>query len=237
MAKQTGIGANLWVDAFNVTGDVGAVDAINSSRTQIDVTDIEHDFVERLPGIGDGSIAFSGYYNPSSGGLHQAIGSAFSTAISIVTVALGTAIGSYAASIGAAKTDYGVTRGADGSLATSVSAASGIGYGTDWGVLLAGRASVTGTASTTVDGLAATSKGAQAYLHVVSVQAGTVTITVQDSSDNSSFSNVTGLSFTATSAGTAEYKATAGTAAIGRYLRYNVSGGTATFALNVSRNE
>ena len=237
MAKQTGIGANLWVDAFNVTGDVGAVDNINSSRAMIDVTDIEHDYVERLPGLGDGSIGFSGYFNASAGGLHQALGSAFSTAISIVTVALGTAIGSPAASIGAAKTSYSVARGADGSLATSVQADSGIGYGTDWGVLLAGRASVTGTATTTVDNLAATTKGAQAYLHVVTVAAGTVTVIVQDSSDNSTFNNVTGLSFTATSAGTAQYLATAGTATIARYLRYNVTGGTATIALNVSRNE
>lgn len=236
MAKQTGIGANLWIDAFNVTGDVGAVDAINSSRTQIDVTDIEHDFVERLPGIGDGSISFSGFYNASAGGLHQAYGSAFGTAISIVTVALGTAIGSPAASIGAARVSYNVTRGADGSLATSAQADSGIGYGTDWGFLLAGRASTTGTATVTVDNGAASSAGAQAYLHVVSVQAGTVTVIVQDSPDNSSFTNVTGLSFTATSAGTAQYLATAAGASIARYLRYNVTGGTATFALNVSRN-
>jgi len=237
VSKITGIGANLWVDQYNVTGDVGAVDSINSSRTQIDVTDIEHDFMERLPGIGDGSIAFSGYFNPSSGGLHQAVGSAMSTAVSMITVGLGTAIGSPAASIGAAKTDYGVTRGADGSLAVNVGAASGIGYGTDWGFLLAGRGTATGTASTTVDNGAASTKGAQAYLHITSVTAGTVTITVQDSSDNSSFSNVTGLSFTASSTATSEYKATAGTATIARYLRYNVTGGTAVFALNVSRNE
>lgn len=236
MPKQTGIGANLWVDQYNVSGDVGAIDSIASSRAQIDVTSIEDSFMSRLPGLGDGSIQFSGYFNPTAGNLHTSIGSAFGTAISIITAAFGTAIGSPAASLGAARSAYSTVRGADGSLVVSVSAESGIGYGADWGVLLNGRASATGTASTTVDTVAATTNGAQAYLHVTDVAAGTVTITVEDSADNSSFSTVTGLSFTATAAGTAEYKATSATATVRRYLRYNVSGGTATFALNVCKN-
>lgn len=236
MAKITGIGANLWVDQYNVSGDIGAIDSIASSRAQIDVTSIEDDHMSRLPGLGDGSISFSGYFNPGTGQLHSSYGSAFGTALVQVTAAFGTAIGSPAASIGAARTSYGVTRGTDGALTVQAAADSGIGYGTDWGFLLNGRASATGTASTTVDNGAATSRGAQAYLHVTAVAAGTVTVIVQDSPDNSSFTNVTGLSFTATSAGTAQYLATAGTATIARYLRYNVTGGTATFALNVSRN-
>lgn len=236
MAKQTGIGANLWIDKYNVSGDIGAVDSIAQSRNMLDYTSIEDDFMVRLPGLGDGSIAFSGYYNPSSGGLHHSFGSAFSTAIAIVTVALGTAVGSPAASIGGARSTYSTTRGADGALAVQASAESGIGYGTDWGVLLAGRASVGGTGSA-VDGGTATTSGAQAYLHVTSVESGTVTITVEGSSTGtSSWSTVTGLSFTATGTATAEWKATAGTATVPRFLRYNCADGTATFALNVSRN-
>lgn len=236
MAKITGLGANLWIDQYNVSGDIGAIDSIGSSRAQLDYTSIEDLFMSRLPGLGDGSISFSGYFNTSTPSLHNAIGSAFGTAVSIVTASFGTAIGAPAASLGAARASYTTTRSADGGLAVQVSAESGIGYGTDWGVLLAGRASATGTASTTVDNGAATTNGAQAYLHITSVAAGTVTISVQDSSDNSSFSNVTGLTFTASSTAVAEYKATAAGATIGRYLRYNCSGGTATFALAVARN-
>lgn len=236
MAKQTGIGANLWVDKYNVSGDIGAIDSIASSRAQIDVTSIEDEFMSRLPGLGDGSISFSGYFNPSTGALHSAYGSAFGTALVQVTVAFGTAIGSPAASLGAARTSYNVARGQDGSLAVSAAAESGIGYGTDWGFLLNGRASATGTASTTVDNGVATAGGAQAYLHITAVAAGTVTVTVEDSADNAAFTAVTGLAFTASSTAVAEYKATAAGAAIARYLRFNVTGGTATFALNVSRN-
>jgi hypothetical protein len=236
VSKRTGIISNLWVDQYNVSGDVGAVDQINASRNLLDVTGIDAEFMERLPGLGDGSISFSGFFNPSAGAFHAAYGSAFGTALSQVTVSIGTAIGDPAASIGAARTSYGVTRGADGSIATSAAAESGIGYGVDWGFLLNARASATGTATTTVDNAVATSRGAQAYLHVTTVAAGTVTVTVEDSADNSSFDAVSGLAFTATSAGTAQYLATSSTATIRRYLRYNVTGGTATFALNVSRN-
>lgn len=236
MAKITGLGANFWIDQYNVSGDIGAVDSIATSRTQLDMTSIEDDYMVRLPGLGDGSMTFSGYFNPSSGGFHQAFGSAFGTAIAIVTCSLGTAIGSPAASIGGARATYNTTRGADGSLAIQASAESGIGYGADWGVILNARASATGTASTTVDTAAANSAGAQAYLHITAVAAGTVTITVEDSADNSSFATVTGLTFTASSTAVAEYKATAASLAVRRYLRYNVSGGTATFALNVCKN-
>jgi hypothetical protein len=234
--KVTGIISNLWVDQYNVSGDIGAVDSIAMSRVLLDYTGIDKEFMERLPGLGDGSISFSGFFNSSAGQFHAVYGSAFSTALSQVTVSIGTAIGDPAASIGAARTDYGVTRGADGSIATSASAASGIGYGTDWGFLLNANVSATGTATTTVDNAVATARGAQAYLHVTAVAAGTVTVTVEDSADNASFDPVTGLAFTATSAGTAQFLATASGAAIRRYLRYNVTGGTATFALNVSRN-
>ncbi len=236
MAKITGIGANLWVGPYNVSGDVGAIDSITSSRTQIDVTSIEDDFMSRLPGLGDGSINFSGYFNPGTGQLHAAYGSAFGTALVQVTTAFGTAIGSPAASIGAARTGYGVTRAVGGALTVSAVAESGIGYGTDWGFLLAGRASATGTASTTVDNGVPTAGGAQAYLHVTAVAAGTVTVTVEGSANNAAFTAVSGLAFTATSVPTSESKATAAGAAIPQYLRYNVTGGTATFALNVSRN-
>lgn len=236
MAKQTGIGAQMWVDQYNVSGDVGAIDSIASSRAQLDYTSIQDDYMVRLPGLGDGSISFSGFFNRTSPSLYASFGSAFGTAIAIVTAALGTAIGSPAASLGVARATYTTTRGVDGSLLLAAQGDSGIGYGTDWGVLLNSNVSATGTATTTVDGGTASSTGAQAYLHITAVAAGTVTITVQDSPDNSTFTNVTGLAFTASSTAVAEYKATAATATIERYLRYNVTGGTATFALNVSRN-
>ena len=236
MAKQTGIGANLYANQYNISGDVGAIDTLATSRTLIDVTDIEDDAPSRLPGIADGMLGFTGYFDRDAGHVHDALGSAFGTAQVQLTASLGTAIGDAAASVLAQKASYTTTRGQDGSLAVAVQASSSGGYGLDWGRLLNARASATGTASTTVDNGAASSNGATGYLHITAVAAGTPTVIVQHAPDNATWATLTGLSFTASSTATYEFKTTAAGLTVDRYLRYNVTGGTATFALNVVRN-
>jgi hypothetical protein len=232
VAKQTGIGGRLWAGSADISGDTGAISSIAESRAQIDVTGIDKSFMERLPGLGDGTIEFSGYFNAS--GAHPQF-SAMGTANVIVTASFGTAAGDSAASLSGANASYGVQRGADGSLATSNSFTSRSGYGVEWGLLLAGGVSASGT-GTSVDWGAATSTGGAAYLHVTSVTAGTVTVKVQSSTDNSSWGDVAGLTFTATSAGTAErVGTTASNTTINRYTRYSVSGGTAVIAVNLHR--
>lgn len=236
MAKQTGIGAKLWAGAFDVSGDIGAINTIGSSRTLIDVTDIEDDAVSRLPGVADGSIDFTGFFDRAASTVHTTMGSAFGTANVQMTAALGTATGDIAASLIAQKANYNTTRGQDGSLAVAMTGQSAGGYGTDWGQLLRGVSATPGTATTSADNGAATTTGAAAYLHITNVAAGTVTISVVDSTDNVTFVAVPGLSFTASSTAVAERVATSATETIDRYLRYVVAGGTATFAVNVSRN-
>lgn len=81
--------------------------------------------------------------------------------------------------------------------------------------------------------------GAQAYLQVTSFTGTSVTVAVQDSADNSSWANVTGLSFTAvTAAPNTQRLATAGNATIRRYLRVITTGtfSSATFAVVLDRN-
>lgn len=81
--------------------------------------------------------------------------------------------------------------------------------------------------------------GAQAYLQVTAFAGTSVTVTVQDSADNSSFANVTGLSFTpVTAAPNTQRIATSNTATIRRYLRV-ITAGTftnAVFAVAIDRN-
>lgn len=234
MSKQTGIISNLYLDDADLSGDVGAVDSIAQSRAQLDVTAINKDHMERLPGVSDGSMQFTSYFNTA--GAHAEL-SAMATAAKIATVSLGTAVGDAAASCVAAEVSYNVNRGQDGSLVTQANVLPDInGGGIEWGSLLTGKATLTpGTASASVDGGAASSTGAAAYLHVFSVTAGTVTVSVVDSADDSSFAAVSGLSFTATAAGTAERVETAGTATLRRYARWVMSGGTAVVAVNLIR--
>lgn len=233
MAKQTGIGGRLWVGSSDISGDTGAITGIAESRAQLDVTGINSDFMERLPGLGDGSIEFAGFFN--NAGAHASL-SSMGTANLIATAAFGTAAGASAASLSGAEASYGVQRGADGSLATNTSLQSRSGYGVEWGLLQVGGASAAGTGNA-VEWPAATSTGGAAYLHVLSVTAGTVTVIVEHStSGTASWSTVGGLSFTATASGTAERVATtASTTTINKYTRFNISGGTAVIAVNLHR--
>ena len=81
--------------------------------------------------------------------------------------------------------------------------------------------------------------GAQAYLQCTSFTGTSVTVTVKDSADNSSFTTVTGLAFTAVTAAPATQRlATANNATIRRYLQVDTTGtfSSATFAVVLNRN-
>jgi hypothetical protein len=238
VAKQTGIVSNLYVDDANLSGDVGAVNTIAMSRAQLNVTGIDKDHMERLPGLGDATIGFTSFFNTT--GAHAEL-SAMGTAAKIVTVSLGTAVGAPAASLVGAEMSYSPTRGEDGSLVANTEFTAHIdGAGIEWGELhtAGGRETFTAAGSaSTLDGGTATSTGAAAYLHLFSIGSGTATFKIQDSADDSSFADVTGLAFTAVSAGTAQRVATAGTATLRRYTKVVATGtfGTAVVAVNLIR--
>jgi len=130
-----------------------------------------------------------------------------------------------AAAMTAKQVNYDPTRGQDGALAASVQALSA-GTPLDWcEILTAGIETIASAASgTAIDDGAATAFGAAAYLHAVSIGSGTATVAVQDSADDISYANVTGLVFTAVAGRTAQRLETARTATIRRYLRVNVTG-------------
>lgn len=238
MAKQTGIVSNMYVDDAHISPDVSTVSA-SLSRAQLVVTGIDKDHQERLPGIADARLAFNGWFDPT--GAHAEF-SGMGTAAKVATVTFGTAVASPAVSIVGAEVQYGTERGVDGSLAINAEAVAHIsGGGLEWGTLhtTGGRETFAsaGSATASVDGGTATSTGAAAYLHLFSIGSGTATFAVYDSADDSSFSAVTGLAFTAASAGTAQRVETAGTATLRRYTKVVATGtfGTAVVAVNVIR--
>lgn len=238
MAKQTGIVSNLYIDDANVSGDIGSISGLNMSRAQLNVTGIDKEFHERLPGVGDASLGFSSFFNTA--GAHAEL-SGMGTAVKVVTYTAGTAIGNSAASMISAQVSYNTVRGEDGSLVSQTEAMSAIdGAGLEWGSLhTAGGREIFASAGSaaTLDGGTATTTGAAAYLHVFSLGSGTATFKIQDSGDDSSFTDVTGLAFTAASVGTAERVATAGTATLRRYTKVVATGtfGTAVVAVNLIR--
>lgn len=234
MSKQTGIPSKLWIDAFDVSGDIGVVNTIGSSRAQLDVTSIQSDFMERLPGLGDATLSFSSFFNTA--GAHAQL-RAMATANKVVTVSLGTAIGAAASTMVGPEVTYNTTRGEDGSLASTAEFVSNNGQGNEWGSLGANQTFSAAGSAATLDGAAATTTGAAAVLHLTSIASGTATFKVQDSSDDSSYTDVTGLTFTAASAGTAQRVETAAGATLRRYTKVVATGTftTAVAAVNVIR--
>lgn len=243
MTKQGGLGAQFYVSGYDLSGDVGALSRIGGGLTGTqDVTGINKSAFERIGLLRDGGMEFTGFFNPSVAQAHPVL-SALPTADVVATYVNGQALGDPAASLVGKQIDYAPTRGQDGSL-TIASSVLANGYGLEWGdALTAGiRTDTAATNGTAIDfGAVSTLFGAQAWLHVFAFSGTDVTVKIQDSANNSAFTDVTGLTFTqTTSARTSERLATAAGATLRRYVRaVTVTTGGVTsvsFAVQVTRN-
>lgn len=109
MAKQTGITATLSIGGTAIATAVTDF-TINQSRQQIDVTGIDKDFMERLPGLGDWGFSCQGTFDTATS---HAVFSGMGTALKAISLTFssgGTANGT------AALTSYNVTRAQGGAL-------------------------------------------------------------------------------------------------------------------------
>lgn len=239
MAKQSGLGDNLYVSGVDLSGDIGALSRVGGGPAVQDVTGIDKGAIERIGLLRDGAIEYSAFFNPAPGRAHQTL-SALPTGDRIITYCRGTNLGSPSACLVAKQINYDPTRGADGAM-TIAGSTQGNGYGLEWGTqLTAGkRSDTTATNGTSVDFLAATSFGWQAYLQVFSFTGTSVTVTLQDSADNVSFAGFTSSAFTAATGVTSQRINGASGATVRRYVRVATSGTftQATFAVTFVKNE
>lgn len=239
MAKQSGLGDNLYVGGVNLSGDVGSVESIHGGVATLDVTGIDKLAVERIGGLRDGGVDFTTYFNPAVGASHKTLG-LLPNADTLVTYCRGTGQGSPAASCLAKQIGYDGTRADDGAFTFKVSAVAD-GFGLEWGQLLTPglRTDTTATSpSTGLDTLASAAFGAQVYVHLTAFTGTSVTITVQDSADNATFATVTGLATSALTVPGFSRLTTVNTATVRRYLRVITTGTftNAVFAVNVVKN-
>lgn len=240
MGKKTGLGDNLYVSQYDLSGDTQSLSRIGGGFAPHEVTGIDKSAPERIAGQRDGEISWTSFFNDAASAAHVAL-SALPIADRLVSYFRGTALGSPAFSLLAKQIGYDPTRGADGALTLAVQAL-GSGFGGEWGRQhTTGKQTDSSAASGTgVDGAADTAFGLQAYLHIFSVGSGTPTVKLQESSDNGSgdaWADVTAGGFTISAAGS-ERIATLNTQTIERYLRV-VTTGTFTdlvFAVSVVRN-
>lgn len=242
MAKKTGVAQQFFLGGRDLSGDVGSLSNVSSPVAMLEATGINKSAVERLQGLADGRIAFNSWFNDAAGQEHAAL-KGLPTANVILLWALGGAIGDTAAALVAKQMNYDFARGPDGALALSVETLGANGEALLWmNMLTAGKithASATNGASQ--DNTASSASGMAAVLQLVSLATGTVTVVVQESSDNAVgdpfAAKVTFTAVAAASAPTAERLEAAGT--VERYLRVITTGTftTAVFAVAIRRGE
>lgn len=242
MAKQSGLGDQLYVGGYNLSGDIGSVGKIGGGPAVLEVTGIDKSAFERIGGAMQGGIDFAAWFNPAIDHAHKVL-SPLPTGDLNVSYFRGQTIGNAAASVVAKQVNYDPTRGADGALTIAVSTQSSAGYPLEWGrQMTAGvRSDTTATNGSSYDWTASSAFGLQAYLHVFSFTGTSVTVKLQESSDNGvgdAWADVVGGGFTAATGVTSQRIATATNLTVERYLRVVTTGtfSNAQFAINVVRN-
>lgn len=239
MAKQSGLGAGLYVAGFEVSNDIKDMPRIGGGPAVLDKTGIDKLAMERIGGQLSGEMTLTAHFNPSANRAHAVLSSLPGTDRA-VTYRHSSVIGGDAACLLAKQTNYDPTRTADADLTMAVQYLS-TKTPLEWCTLLTAgvRTDSAATDGASWDSGAATVFGAQAYLHVTAFTGTSVTIKIQDSADNIAFADLAAATFTAvTTAPTAERIVTARDATVRRYLRVATSGTftSASFLVAVMKN-
>jgi hypothetical protein len=237
MSKQSGLGDNFYIDGINPSNDFTLLNAISTPRTSGEWPGIDKFAQERVLLKSDGLMSGTMQWNPTLS--HLSFRSLPRTN-RIITYFRGTTIGKPAASMTAKQINYDGTREAAG-LFPFVFTAMADTYGLEWGKqLTAGpRTDTTATNGSSLDNAASTAFGAQAWLQVFAFTGTSVTIKIQDSADNSNWTDLTAGSFGAITAIGAARIATANNATVRRYVRVATTGtfSNVQFAVQFTRND
>lgn len=239
--KTSGIGDRFYIDGFDASGDTQQFGKIGGGPSPLVVTDITQGGYARLGGELGGEINWTSYWDVTANQAHANLSTLTRSSRIVSYFHQPTVIGADAASMVAKQIGYDPTRGTDGMLTAALASQNSDGYPLEWGnaLTIGIRTDTTATNGASLDGLAATSFGAQAYLHVFSVTGTSVTVKLQDSADNSTFADITGAAFiAATTSGAQRLALTAGST-VRRYVRAVTTGTftNAQFAVNFIRNQ
>lgn len=236
MAKTSGLGDSFFVNQYDVSGDVNSVDSISAEIATLDVTGINKYAVERIAGQSTAKVDFTSFFNTSAGQIHSALSGLATTNVQ-ATYLNGNTLGNPAASIVGKQLNYDATRSSNGELKTKCTIVSN-GYNLEWGQqLTAGiRTDTTATNGTSIDTTSSASFGAQAYLHVFSFTGTSVTITIEDSANNSTWATL--ATFTVVTAPGFQRIATGLTETVDRYVRVKTTGTftNVSFSVNFVKN-
>lgn len=243
MAKQTGLGDQLFIGGTDVGADINSISNLATPVATIEMTGITKFAMERQYGHRDGAAEFTAYFNDATDETHDRLKLLPRTDIHLLYLR-GTDLGGPAIGLVGKQIDYAGTRGDDGAFTFNVNVQAN-GYGIDWGnQLTAGKTEhVAADEELSVDlGTGTKAFGFQAYLQVFSIGSGTATVKLQTSSDNGvgdPWADLTGGTFAAvTAAGAERIQSVSSTLSVERYIRV-VTTGTFTdlvFSVAATRN-
>ncbi len=233
ISKISGLGERLWLGnaaatggvAFDISGDVGAIDTAEISMADIDATGIDKSYHERLVGLIDAKFGYTGFFNAGPGRnftLLQSLVGGDAAAI----WALGAAEGSLCYAIQGILTSFPVTRAANGSDTIKPTVEVDQGFA-GFGVLgMNATPDTTPSSHTAINDGRASALGVTLFAELIALTGTDVTLTLFDSADGITFAAVSpavAVTFTGTTAGYAVAASTL-TAAVRQYVELRTTG-------------
>jgi len=226
MAKISGLGVRLYAAGYDLSADVNAISKMDWDQDLLDITALDTAARKRMIGMAGGSIGVNGWFDAAAGQSHAAWTSnsdKLPTADQAVVVGMGTSRGDPGVGLLAKQANYDVSRPTGSAIATTAAYESTGGASLEWGVLLTDGKQTDGSATTSAsvdEGSGASGSAPAGYLQVISLGSGEATIKVQDSGNDSSWSD----KITFTSVTDRTFERVTGSGSTGRYIRVTTSG-------------
>ena len=230
MAKESGLGAAYCVGGWELSGDTNSLERISKSMALIPQTGIDKKAHERAPGLLDAGIDWTSFFNPTNA--HIPLSELPRADVVASYFHRGDDLGTPSGSIVAKQVSYDGGRATDGQFTLKVATQANA-YWLDWGLsLTAGlrtdSAAANGTGVDFQNWGGGSAFGLQAYVHLMAFTGTSVTLKLQQSSDNGvgdAWADVVGGSFGALTAAPQGLRiATARDQAVERYLRVVTTG-------------
>lgn len=231
MAFSHGTSADIYVNGRDLAAYFRAVE-MGGMADVVETTTFGDTAKDYIAGIRDGSVSVEGLFDGATSAVDEVLNTALGSAANSIWVYFPqgeTALGDIGYGMTAVATNYSVASPADGVVSVTGEAQAAVGRERGKTLHVLGAETTTGN-GTSNDNAAATTAGASAYIHCTAFTGTSITVTIQDSADNSSFATIG--TFTAiAAAGSSERIAIAGN--VRRYVRHVRAGTftTATFSV------
>ena len=188
MSKISGLGQQMYIGGYDISGDTGAINNASSPVSLLDVTGIDKSAFERIIGTRTGLLSFMAFFNDATDAAHDAL-SGLPTADVLVLWMMSSTRGDPCAALTCKQVGYDGNRSADGSLTFQVDCQGTAGLFLEWGELLVAKKTHSSATDETGSNFGSqTTAGAVGFLQHFGaadpIPTGTIEYDIEDSSDS-----------------------------------------------------